>query len=661
VAAQHSGRLELTWTDKDKALLSVADGKYDYTFVEHTDPRVLEVRVLHEVDRFSFPVPDNRPPGLPVPTTDNLLITGDAMHALNALRKIPEWAAKYVGKVKLVYIDPPFNTGQTFTDYDDNIDHSIWLTMLRDRLKQLKPLLAEDASIWVHLDDVEVHRCRAIMDEELGIDKFVATIVWEKDKGRRNDTDISSAHDYLLVYAPLGKKWKDVRNLLPREGQEARYKNPDNDPRGRWLQGDNGTAKSGKEKNRFPVELPSGRVVTPGKNYWRFSQESLAEARAEGRVWFGKDGDSLPVIKRYLSQVQDGLVPRTWWTADEAGHNQEAKRDHINKMFADHEDGFATPKPERLLQRVIQIATSPGDVVLDCFGGSGTTAATAHKMGRRWVTSELLPETVETFTKQRLLKVLKNEDPRGITTTTVRVAAEGVVLPKDVTPADAQQFQTMLGRVLDNQLADEDETPATPITIAVDKSLASAVRTARKNGNGTLTEEEAKTLLSLLKKVGADEKLSTLDITRQVKNDLTKRIKTRADTTVNWHGGGGFTHLVVGPSMYDIDDETGDVYLSEHAVNGIWSQSVAAQLRFTLTPDHPVFCGVRGRQRLAVIDGVADEVVVRTAVEHLADKERTVIVAKVVVPEAEALLQELSPGSRLKKAPRDLFPKRTIK
>jgi adenine-specific DNA-methyltransferase len=659
--ARHSGRLELTWADKGKALLSSADGKYDYTFADRCDPRVLEVRLLHEIDRFDVPVPKSRPVDLPTPTSDNLLITGDAMHALDALRKTPEWAAKYVGKVKLIYIDPPFNTGQTFTSYDDNIDHSVWLTMLRDRIKQLAPLLAEDGSIWVHLDDVEVHRCRAVMDEEFGAEKFIATIVWEKDKGRRNDTDVSSAHDYLLVYAPLGKKWKNVRNLLPRAGQEARYKNPDNDPRGRWLQGDNGTAKSGTDKNRYEVEIPSGRVVTPGKNYWRFSRETLEEARAEGRVWFGKDGDSLPVIKRYLSQVQEGLVPRTWWTADEAGHNQEAKRDHINKMFPEHEEGFATPKPERLLQRVIHIATDPGDIVLDCYAGSGTTAAVAHKMGRRWVTSELLPDTVVTFTKQRLLKVLNNEDPRGITTTTVRVPADGVTIPKDVTPKEAQEFQTTLGRVLDNPLDDVDATPAEPLTIAVDRRLASAVRAAQKAGNETLSSEETRTLLAVLKKLGGDESLATLDITKHVKSELTKRTLTRNDTSVIWHGGGGFTHLTVGPSMYDVDLESGDVFLSEAAVNGTWSRSVAAQLKFKLTPDHPVFCGVRGKQRLAVLDGVADDIVVRTVVEHLAEQERAVIVAKVVLPDSEVLLHELSPGSRLKKAPRDLFPKRTVK
>ena len=267
--AKHQGRLELTWTDKGKALLSTGNGKYDYMFVDPSDYRVSEIRLLHEISRHHTEVPDDFEPPFE-PTIDNLLITGDAMHVLDALRMIPEYADKYLGKVKLCYIDPPFNTGQAFDNYEDNIEHSIWLTMLRDRLQQIKPLLSDDGSVWVHLDDVEVHRCRVVLDEVMGADSFIATVAWEKDKGRRNDTDISSAHDYLLIYAPLGKAWKNVRNLLPRDGQEARYKNPDGDPRGPWLQGDNGTAKSGNaDRNRFEINPAIGQ----GCDTW---QELLA-------------------------------------------------------------------------------------------------------------------------------------------------------------------------------------------------------------------------------------------------------------------------------------------------------------------------------------------------------------------------------------------------
>ena len=198
--AKHEGRLELTWTDKDKALLSTGDGRYDYTFVDPSDRRVAEVRLLHEVERVEAATPADRPAELPTPTTDNLLITGDAMHVLDALTKIPEYADRYLGKVKLVYIDPPFNTGQAFTNYEDNIEHSIWLTMLRDRLRQIKPLLAADASVWVHLDDAEVHRCRVVMDEELGAENFVAEVVWEKADSPNNSARcLSKDQDYVLV------------------------------------------------------------------------------------------------------------------------------------------------------------------------------------------------------------------------------------------------------------------------------------------------------------------------------------------------------------------------------------------------------------------------------------------------------------------------------
>jgi hypothetical protein len=278
----------------------------------------------------------------------------------------------------------------------------------------------------------------------------------------------------------------------------------------------------------------------------------------------------------------------------------------IRALFP-NDHAFSTPKPEELLQRVITIATNPGDLVLDCFAGSGTTAAVAHKMGRRWVTSELLATTADTFTKPRLSKVVHGEDDGGITTSTARVDATEGGLPEGLRPSEAQAFNSALTRVLKALGASE---------VAVDEKTVKALKEATK------TKDE--------------------------------QVKT-------WHGGGGFTHAVVGPSMYDVDVENGDVFLSDAAVNGAWSKAVAAQLRFRLTPTHPVFAGVRGRQRLAVIDGVADDVVVKTVVEHLGDREKAVIVAKVVLPGAEDLLQELSPGSRLKKAPRDLFPQRTVR
>ena len=341
--------------------------------------------------------------GEPVSAHQNLLIQGDNLEALKALLPF------YRGQVKCIFIDPPYNTKSAFEHYDDNLEHSQWLSMMLPRLQLLRELLSEDGSIWVTIDDNEGHYLKVLMDEVFGRGNFVATFAWEKDKGRRNDTDISSAHDHVLLFARERRIWSQKRNLLVRtEAQTARYKNPDNDPRGPWLQGDNGTAKSGSEALRFEITLPSGRVVVPPSgNYWRFAKTTLESAVAEGRAYFGKDGNRLPIIKRYLSDVQQGVVPRTWWTAEEAGTNQSAKRDHLRKLLPEIEP-FGTPKPEELLSLILHIATNPGELVLDSVLGSGTTAAVAHKMGRRWIGIEM-GEHAATHCLPRLQKVLDGE------------------------------------------------------------------------------------------------------------------------------------------------------------------------------------------------------------------------------------------------------------
>lgn len=382
-------KLELTWIGKDDR------------------PR-LEPRILIEDPSKSYHASARRPGD----HFDNILIFGDNLLALKALE------SEFSGKVKCVMIDPPYNTGSAFEHYDDGIEHSLWLSLIRERLDILWKLLASDGSIWITIDDTECHYLKVMCDELFGRKNFVASMAWEKDQGRRGDTDISSAHDHILLYAKDRDVWRRTRNLLPRTlEQEARYRNPDNDPRGPWLQGDNGTAKSGSESARFPITLPSGRVVVPPKgNYWRFSIENFENARAEGRVHFGAGGDSMPVIKRYLSEVQQGVVPRTWWPASEAGTNQGAKRDHLRKLLPDIEP-FATPKPEQLLNRILQISTKPGDLVFDSFAGSGTTGAVAHKMGRRWIMVEL-GEHCHTHIIPRLQKVIDGTDKGGVTETT---------------------------------------------------------------------------------------------------------------------------------------------------------------------------------------------------------------------------------------------------
>lgn len=340
---------------------------------------------------------------------DNRLIHGDNHLALKALEQ------EFAGKIKCIFIDPPYNTGSAFEHYDDGVEHSLWLSLMRDRLDLLKRLLEPNGSLWITIDDNECHYLKVLCDEVFGRQNFVATCVWEKDKGGRGDADISLSHDNILVYAKDRSLWADARNLLPRtETQLARFKNPDNDPRGPWRQGDDGTAKSGNEKQRFEVALPSGRKVKPPPGrYWAFSAANLELARNEGRAYFGTDGDRLPIIKRYISEVREGVAPRTWWTVEEVGSNQGAKRDHLNKLLP-HIEPFATPKPEQLLHRIIHIATNPGDWVLDSFGGSGTTGAVAQKMGRRWIMVEL-GEHCHTHIIPRLRKIIDGEDPGGIT------------------------------------------------------------------------------------------------------------------------------------------------------------------------------------------------------------------------------------------------------
>lgn len=380
-------KLELSWIGKDKR------------------PK-LEPRILREDPAKSYHATHRVTES---DIFDNRLIFGDNLLALKALEQ------EFVGKVKCVFIDPPYNTGNAFTHYDDGLEHSIWLGLMRDRLEVIKRLLSEDGALWITIDDNECHYLKVLCDEIFGRKNFVSSFAWEKDKGRRNDTDISSAHDHILLFAKNREIWKKIRNPLPRtEAQKARYRNTDNDPRGPWLQGDNGTAKSGGESLLYPITLPSGRVVVPPKgNYWRFSKLNFENARAEGRVYFGANGDGMPLIKRYLTDVQDGVVPRTWWSAEDAGSNQSAKRDHLRKLLPDIEP-FATPKPEQLLQLILHISTNVGDLVLDSFAGSGTTGAVAQKMGRRWVMVEL-ESSCHTHIIPRLKKVVDGEDKGGIT------------------------------------------------------------------------------------------------------------------------------------------------------------------------------------------------------------------------------------------------------
>lgn len=335
---------------------------------------------------------------------DNVLIHGDNLLALKALE------ADYAGKVKCVFIDPPYNTGSAFTQYEDGKEHSIWLGLMRDRLEIIRRLLTEDGSLWVTLDDNEAHYFKVMCDEIFGRPNFVTSVVWQKKYAPKSDSKLlSSSHDFVLVYA---KNIDTVRlnRLEKTETQTARYTNRDNDPRGPWKAGDV-LRNEVRDYAVFPVTLPSGREVWPSDGTsWRYTKEKFAELIKDNRVWFGINGDARPAIKRFITEVSDTIPATTWWEYKDVGHNDEAKKESKELYGA---NVFATPKPERLLERVISIASDAGDLVLDSFAGSGTTGAVAHKIGRRWIMVEL-GDHCTTHIAPRLQKVIDGSDLGGI-------------------------------------------------------------------------------------------------------------------------------------------------------------------------------------------------------------------------------------------------------
>ena len=331
--------------------------------------------------------------------TANMLIQGDNLDALKAL--LPY----YKGAVKCIFIDPPYNTRSLVSEqYDDNLEHAQWLAMIYPRLVLLRDLLAEDGSIWVSIDDNEGHYLKVIMDEVFGRSNFIDTVIWEKaDSPRNSARQLSSDHDYIFGYSRRND-WTPRR--LPRtEAANSIYSNPDNDARGPWLPGDP-YANKPYSRGQYSIEGPTGRrFQPPAGRYWRVSEERLRELDADGRVWWGPQGSARPSIKRYLSEVSE-LVPRTLWRKEDVGSNRTSKNE-IRALFPE-EASFGTPKPERLMQRILHIASNPGDLVLDSFLGSGTTAAVAHKMGRRWIGIEM-GDHAETHCKPRLDKVIAGE------------------------------------------------------------------------------------------------------------------------------------------------------------------------------------------------------------------------------------------------------------
>lgn len=379
-------RLELTWLGKDER------------------PR-LEPRLLFEDADMSYHAKTRDAESN---NFGNILIRGDNLLALKALQQ------EFTGKVKCIYIDPPYNTGAALLHYDDGIEHSLWLSLMRARLDVLWDLLSADGSFWVSIDDDEMPYLRVLMDEMFGRNKFIAQNVWQKRYSRENREAIGDVHEYVVVYAKDPEIFKLLRNKVPLTEEQARvYKNPNNDAQGRWrpipMTAQEGHATS---EQFYEIVAPGGKVHTPPEGRcWGLSEKTFKRLRAEGRIWFGKDGNSQPNVIRYLSEV-DGVVPWTWWPSEEVGHTDEAKKE-IHALFG-KVDAFDTPKPERLMHRILTIASNPGDLVLDSFAGSGTTGAVAHKMGRRWIMIEL-GQHCETHIVPRLRKVVDGADQGGIT------------------------------------------------------------------------------------------------------------------------------------------------------------------------------------------------------------------------------------------------------
>lgn len=365
------------------------------------------------------------------PDAGNLLVQGDNLEALKAL--LPY----YAGKVKCIYIDPPYNTGNESWVYNDNVNspeikawlgkvvgkeaedlsrHDKWLCMMYPRLRLLREFLREDGVILVSIDDVEVAHLKLMLDEVFGKKNFISNIVWEKKFAPQNDAEhIDENHDHIICYA-RDKGSLNV-NLLPRTAEmDARYKNPDNDPRGVWIS-DNALRKEYREYAYYEIKVPSGRVVVPPPgSSWRFTKDDLPRLVDENRIWFGKDGNGVPRIKRFLTDVKQGIVAQTIWRHEDVGHTQEAKKEIIAFALGAI---FDTPKPVRLLNRVLELFTAPGDIVIDSFAGSGTTGHAVINLNfrdggnRQFILVEMDEQISTDITAERLTRVINGYDKGG--------------------------------------------------------------------------------------------------------------------------------------------------------------------------------------------------------------------------------------------------------
>lgn len=381
---------------KQQVLVKMKQNKHqklELTWVGKGEEPQLEPRILIENPEYSYGEKDSQ----------NMIIHGDNLLALKALEQ------EYAGKVKCIYIDPPYNTGNAFEHYDDGLEHSQWLNLIAPRIKLLKNLLSEDGSLWISIDDNELHYLKIVCDEVFGRDCYLTTITWQRKYSVSNNyKGIASISEYVLVYS---KSMLFKNNLLPRSADSiARYSNPDNDPRGSWKAVDylNQATPEQRKNLCYDIVNPNTKqIIQNTKKAWKYDLQTHKSHVAENRIWWGKDGNNtVPALKLFLSEVKDGMIPHNWWPYSEVGHTDEAKKEMISLFSANNV--FDTPKPERLLERILHIASDKNDLVLDSFLGSGTTAAVAHKMGRRYIGIEL-GNHAYTHCVPRLQKVVDGE------------------------------------------------------------------------------------------------------------------------------------------------------------------------------------------------------------------------------------------------------------
>lgn len=492
-----SKKLELTWIDKEKVI--------------EVEPRLLiENPELSNVQLY--------------PDTENMIIHGDNLLALKALE------SKYAGKVKCIYIDPPYNTGSAFEHYDDNVEHSIWLSLMRPRLEILRNLLSDDGSIWITLDDNEAHYLKVLCDEIFGRNCFVQTVVWKSSDNSNNDSkQFSQDHNYILVYSK-SPEWKP--NKLPRNIEQSKhYSNPDNDPRGPWFDGNPLGSPNPRPNLIYDIIAPNGNVISAPFNGWRWSKETLEEKIATGEIRFN---ENYTAIKRrtYLLE-QDGLPPSSLWSSLlETGHTRQAKYEQ-KSLYPEmtKNEWFSTPKPERLIEKILKIATNPDDIVLDSFLGSGTTAAVAHKMGRRYIGIEM-GEHAYSHCKTRLDKVIDGNDQSGIS-------------------VSKEEF------ILENEHIREIGLDINEVKI-FNKVLAIL---------GKELNELPKEVIKSLKK-------------------LTKVKKVKGDLV--WQGGGGYRFYELAPTLIQKDDFDEEIINPAYDANMLAS-AVALHEGFIYQPDEEQF------------------------------------------------------------------------